>query len=245
MTTSAAAAVPAIEPEPRAPSRPRLAPRLCGEEGNGTAPSVEAAAGIFAIDTRPLVREGLATLARRALGCDAHALNDVGRAAAALRLAESPPRAVLLGLRSGDDPAELVRQARRVGVPVICVLDRVDGILARAALAAGADGYVVLDATDAPTLRATVIASEAGECFVPAELERFRASAGAPIALTARCLEVLQSLADGLHDDEIATRLGISTSSVRKHIASAQARLKASTRTQVVAIVAIDGLLVG
>ena len=134
----------------------------------------------FAIDARPLVRSGLATLARRALGCDAHALNDVDKAAAALRLAESPPRVVLLGLRSGDDPAE-----------------------------------------------------------------RFRASADAPVALTARCLEVLQSLADGLHDDEIASRLGISTSSVRKHISSAQGRLKARTRTQVVAIVAVDGLLVG
>ncbi len=215
MRTPTAAAVPAIEPV------------------------------IFAIDTRPLVRSGLATLARRALGCRAHALNDVDKAAAALRLAEAPPRAVLLGLRSGDDPSELLRQARRVGVPVICALDRVDGILARAALAAGADGYIVLDATDAPTLRETVTAAEAGECVVPAELERFRTDAGAPAALTTRCLEVLQSLADGLHDDEIAHRLGISTSSVRKHIASAQERLKARTRTQVVAIVALDGLFVG
>jgi DNA-binding NarL/FixJ family response regulator len=245
MTTSAAAAVPAIEPELRALSRPTLAPQPRGDGENGPAQGTDAAGAIFAIDTRPLVRAGLATLARRALGCSAHALNNVDRAAAALRLADSPPRAVLLGLRSGDDPAELLRQARRVGVPVICALDRVDGILARAALAAGADGYVVLDATDARTLQATVVAAEAGECLVPAELERFRAGTSAPVALTDRCLEVLQSLADGLHDDEIANRLGISTSSVRKHIASAQGRLKARTRTQVVAMVAIDGLLVG
>jgi DNA-binding CsgD family transcriptional regulator len=104
---------------------------------------------------------------------------------------------------------------------------------------------MVLDASDARTMRATVIAAEAGECLVPAELERFRVGPGAPVALTARCLEVLQSLADGLHDDEIAHRLGISTSSVRKHIASAQDRLEARTRTQVVAIVAVDGLVVG
>jgi DNA-binding CsgD family transcriptional regulator len=54
---------------------------------------------------------------------------------------------------------------------------------------------------------------------------------------------VLRSLADGLHDEEIGDRLGISTSSVRKHIAASQQRLEARTRTQLVAIAARSGLL--
>ena len=64
-----------------------------------------------------------------------------------------------------------------------------------------------------------------------------------PASVTERSLEVLGSLADGLHDHEIAIRLGISTSSVRKHIASAQTRLGARTRTQAVATAAREGLL--
>jgi DNA-binding NarL/FixJ family response regulator len=61
--------------------------------------------------------------------------------------------------------------------------------------------------------------------------------------ITARSLEVLRSLAEGLHDDEIAERLGISTSSVRKHICGAQERLRARTRTQAVAMAARWGFL--
>jgi DNA-binding CsgD family transcriptional regulator len=79
---------------------------------------------------------------------------------------------------------------------------------------------------------------------VPESLRWLAASdGGARPAVTERCLEVLRSLADGLHDEEIADRLEISTSSVRKHIASAQERLGARTRTQVVAIVAASGLV--
>jgi DNA-binding NarL/FixJ family response regulator len=211
----------------------------------GDPPSVAAlpAPRIFTIDARPLMRSGLAGLARRALGCGTQAVVDLDAAAAALRLASVPPRALLLGLRSGDDPERLVHRARHLGAPVICVLDCDDAPLVRAALRAFADGYVVLGDAGAETLRETVAAVESGTRVIPPALQRHRAAAAASGTITARCAEVLRSLADGLHDDEIADRLGISTSSVRKHIASAQERLQARTRTQVVAIAARNGLL--
>jgi DNA-binding NarL/FixJ family response regulator len=198
---------------------------------------------VFAVDGRPLVRSGLAGLARRALGGNAHALSDVDQAVAALALVKSPPRAVLLGVRPGDDPEQLIVEARRIGAPVICVLDTTDGDTIAAALAAGADAYLALDRADPETLDAALTAVEAGERVVAPELAAHAAGAGGARSITARCLEVLQSLAAGLHDDEIAAELGISTSSVRKHIAGAQERLGARTRTQVVAIAAVDGLL--
>jgi DNA-binding NarL/FixJ family response regulator len=245
MTRTAAAAAVA-EPQLEALSRPTnrleigstLTLQGGGEAGPNSAPRV------FAIDSRPLVRSGLAGLARRALSCNAHGVSDIEQAHAALRLVKSAPRVLLLGVRPGDDPEALVGAAREFGAPIVCVLEGREPALARAALAARADGYLPLDRATSESLRLTLDAVEAGERVVPDELRQLAASdTGAPRAVTERCLEVLRSLADGLHDEEIADRLEISTSSVRKHIASAQERLGARTRTQVMAIVAANGLV--
>jgi DNA-binding NarL/FixJ family response regulator len=243
MTRTAAAAAVA-EPEVEALARPTngleirstLTLQGAGEGDASPAPR------ILAVDSRPLVRSGLAGLARRAVSCHALGVSDVEQATAALRLVKSPPRMLLLGVREGDDPEALVAEARELGAPVVCVVEGSDPSLARAALAARADGYLPLSGATIEALRLTIDAVEAGERVVPDELRRL-ADGSAHRAVTERCLEVLRSLADGLHDEEIAARLEISTSSVRKHIASAQERLGARTRTQVVAIVAANGLV--
>jgi DNA-binding NarL/FixJ family response regulator len=229
--------------------------------GAGVARSSQAGAAIrstrvFAVDRRPLVRSGLAAIARRALGDGALALTDLSQATAARGLTESDPEAVLLGVRGGDDPAALVGAARRIAPIVICVLDRADPPLVRSALAAGADGYILSEQIAPETLRATIEAIRGGaEPAAPALHGPSPADGGVgggsitgpgtggPGSITERCREVLLSLADGLHDHEIAERLGISTSSVRKHVANAQERLDARTRTQAVARAARAGLL--
>jgi LuxR family maltose regulon positive regulatory protein len=61
--------------------------------------------------------------------------------------------------------------------------------------------------------------------------------------LTARELEVLGLLADGLAHDEIAARLGIGSETVRTHVRKASWRLGASTRTQAVATALRLGLI--
>ncbi len=57
-----------------------------------------------------------------------------------------------------------------------------------------------------------------------------------PIRLTEREREVLELLADGLHLDAIAERLGIGLETVRTHVQHASNRLGAANRTQAVAI---------
>ena len=235
------------------------AARVAGTAGAASAARVAGAGGaagtpgaairstrVFAVDGRPLVRSGLAAIARRALGAGALAVTDLSQAAAARALTESDPEAVLLGVRDGDDPAALVAGARRIAPIVICVLDRADPALVRSALAAGADGYMLSEQTGPEKLRATIEAIRGGAEPVAPELRSSsptEAGAGGPGSITERCREVLLSLADGLHDHEIAARLGISTSSVRKHVANAQERLDARTRTQAVARAARAGLL--
>lgn len=62
-------------------------------------------------------------------------------------------------------------------------------------------------------------------------------------ALTDRELEVLRLLADGLRHDEIGTRLGIGSETVRTHVRKASDRLGAVTRTQAVATALRQGLI--
>jgi DNA-binding NarL/FixJ family response regulator len=62
-------------------------------------------------------------------------------------------------------------------------------------------------------------------------------------ALTERELEVLRLLADGLRHDEIGTRLGIGSETVRTHVRKASDRLGAATRTQAVATALRQGLI--
>lgn len=198
---------------------------------------------IFAVDSRPLLRSGLAGVARRAFGAGALPVSDLDQAAAASRFLDAEPRAVLLGLRTGDDPAALLEHARRIAATVILVLDLSDAALIRAALAAGADGYMLVEQTNPDELRSTLEAAETGIRAIPPELHHARPGGAEPAAITDRCLEVLRLLAAGLHDDEIASELAISTSSVRKHVANAQQRLAARTRTQAVALATRGGLL--
>jgi DNA-binding NarL/FixJ family response regulator len=201
-------------------------------------------APIVAVDRRPLVRAGLARIAGNALACRVDAVADLAEAAVVLRASGSAPRALLLGMPRYEDPKLLVTNAMRFGVPVICAVDNEDDDVASAALAAGATAYLVIDQASAGSLRATLRRIEAGE---PATALGARPAnhvgRGLTAPVTERSLEVLGSLADGLHDHEIGVRLGISTSSVRKHIASAQTRLRARTRTQAVAMAAREGLL--
>jgi DNA-binding NarL/FixJ family response regulator len=196
---------------------------------------------VLAVDARPLIRHGLARLARCALGCEAHATVDVAHAAAALRRGGPADGVVLLGVRNGDDPGSLVHEARDLGAPVVCVLDRDDASLIHAAIAAGADGYLALELADADSIRSTVSAVLRGGSVIRLRSQNAHNGHGRPV--TPRAIEVMRLMAEGLHDHEIAQRLQISTSSVRKHIVNAQERLGALTRTQAMAIAVRQGLL--
>lgn len=206
---------------------------------------LDSALRILAVDGRAVVRSGLARLAGTALGCETRGVADLDQARVILKTQAVKPDAVLLlGIRPDDEPAALVEAARLLRLPVICVLGTEDATQIHAALAAEADGYLLLELLDLETVRAAVAAVRSGERVMPAELSGpcQRSHARWPV-VTARCLEVLRLLADGLHDEEIGQQLGISTSSVRKHIFSAEERLGARTRTQAVGIAVRRGLL--
>lgn len=62
-------------------------------------------------------------------------------------------------------------------------------------------------------------------------------------ALTARQMEVLRLLADGMTNGDIARRLGISANTARTHVEEIRRAMGASTRGQAVAKAREKGLL--
>ncbi|MBL8682312.1 MAG: response regulator transcription factor [Myxococcales bacterium] len=137
-----------------------------------------------------------------------------------------------------------------VGVTVVPVVAMVrDTGEARSALSHGARGVVRREAS-ARVLRAAVRAVSDGLVAIdPAlgepwthEPERAPASARSD-ALTPREAEVLQLLAEGLANKEIAARLGISDHTVKFHVNALMAKLGVQSRTEAVVRAARMGWL--
>jgi two-component system, NarL family, nitrate/nitrite response regulator NarL len=127
-------------------------------------------------------------------------------------------------------------------VPVVAVVS--DPSHVTPAIAAGARGVVMRDQVHSglyPALVAvksglTVLDTELASHLVGPKAPRVegKASHGARGELTARELQVVQLLAEGLSNKLIADRLGISDHTAKFHVNGVMAKLGASTRTEAV-----------
>jgi two-component system, NarL family, response regulator YdfI len=114
----------------------------------------------------------------------------------------------------------------------------------RAVLPRHASAREIIAAIESAANGLVAIHPESLEALQPAALGGERAAAAtAQQALTARETEVLAMIADGLGNKIIAARLGISTHTVKFHIASIFAKLNAGSRTEAVTIGIRQGLL--
>ena len=100
-----------------------------------------------------------------------------------------------------------------------------------AAIRAGATGYVVKD-VDQEELIAAIRQVSTGRSYLPVNIARMLAEREPRPELTAREHEVLQLIARGLINREIAQVLGISESTVRNHTIHLFAKLDVSDRTE-------------
>lgn len=139
-------------------------------------------------------------------------------------LAAETPVVVLL-----DDPRpEWTQEALRAGVRAILPSNLSSDQLV-AALQAVVAGLLILHPSDAATMP--------GASAAPAAL----AELAEP--LTPREREVLQRLASGLGNKQIADQLGISEHTVKFHVASILGKLGAATRTEAVSLGIRHGLV--
>ena len=134
----------------------------------------------------------------------------------------------------------------RIECPVLLVLH--DPKVAHEALAAGARGLILRDASPR-RVHAAVRAVSEGLTVVDEELSGAivphpRGDAGLVEPLTHREGEVMQLLADGLTNKEIAGRLGISDHTVKFHVNGILGKLGVETRTEAVVHAARLGIVI-
>lgn len=200
---------------------------------------------VLLVDDHPVVRSGLAALLGGEPGIEV-----VGAAASgeeALELAaDLVPDVVLCDLRLGPgiDSVAVTSALRERGIAVLILTtyDN-DSDIARAVLA-GAAGYLLKDAEPQDILTGIADAA-AGRLVLSREMEGRvveRMTQGVP-TLSARELDVLRLVAEGVTNRGIAKRLFISEGTVKTHLVHAFAKLGAESRTAAVAAARRHGLL--
>ncbi len=200
---------------------------------------------VLLADDHEVVREGL----RLALLRSPH-IRVVGEAAdgeTAVSLTERRlPDVVVMDLRMpGMDGIEATEEImRRVpDAKVLIFTAYSERALLQRGLESGARGYILKEAPHETLLRA-IEKVAAGETFVdPALMSALTQNRGSTDVLTAREREILQLLADGMSNADVAAQLFISQETVKSHVRHILTKLEADTRTQAVAIALRDAMI--
>jgi two-component system nitrate/nitrite response regulator NarL len=152
------------------------------------------------------------------------------------RVRELRPDILLLDVRMpGMDGLEVATAVTKEGLPtrVLMLSALADPALVERSFAAGAAGYVAKE-SHRDILAAALRAVAAGEQFVDPSIAG-RMIGTSRQRLSPRESQVLELIADGKQNPEIAAALGVSVETVRNHAASILSKLDAATRTQAVA----------
>jgi NarL family two-component system response regulator YdfI len=140
------------------------------------------------------------------------------------RLAKETPLVLLIEQSSTN----FAQRAAKAGVKGI-LASEIDAEALISALKAVANGFLVVSPEESAAIQTAVVTlREAEEAVEP---------------LTPREKEVLEKMADGLGNREIASRLNISEHTVKFHVASILGKLGASSRTEAVSIGMRHGLI--
>src|SRR5918995_6115957 len=207
--------------------------------------SEEETTRVLIADDHVLFRYGLKTMLARVKG-----FKVVGEAATgeeAVQMAtEELPDIVLMDIQMPqmngiEATRRLVESNPSIGVVMLTMFGDDDSVFA--AMRAGARGYV-LKGADAEEVLNVVRAVAAGEAHFGPEIARrlmgfFSAPKPAPPMeafpeLTAREVEVLDLIARGRGNAEIATRLYVSPKTVRNHISNIFTKLQVADRAQAI-----------
>ncbi|MFD7469237.1 response regulator transcription factor [Streptomyces tendae] len=210
-------------------------------------------ARVVVADDQTVVREGIVMLLGLLPGVEV--VGAAGDGEEAVRLvAELAPDVVLMDLRMPRcDGVEATRRIRseHPGTQVVVLTTYADDASVFPALRAGARGYLTKDAGGDEIVRAVhgVLSGDAGlapsiqrrllerlsESETQTESQPRRAGPPEPPdGLTARETEVLVLIAEGLNNTQIASRLQVSTATVKTHINNLFAKTGIKDRAQAV-----------
>lgn len=202
---------------------------------------------VLLVDDHELIRHGLAGAFRRADGFEV--VGEAGTVAGAVDLARTTTpdvvvSDVLLPDGSGLDIVRTLRRERKdLGLVVLTMYAGDEQIFA--AMDAGASAFVGKDAPSSAVVaaaRQAAVAPLSFACAGLAEAMVRRMTAGTP-KLSDRERQVLDLLADGLGVTAIASKLYVSESTAKSHIAKIYEKLGAANRAQALVAAMRLGLL--
>ncbi len=202
---------------------------------------------LLIVDDHPVVRDGLRGMFTAAP--DFEVLGEAADGVEAVRIAASlDPDVVLMDLRMPGGGgvaaiAELVRRGVRAKVLVLTTYDTDSDTLP--AIEAGATGYLLKDAPRDELFTAVRAAAAGRTVLSPAVASRLVSRVRGPgnEPLSAREREVLELVARGTSNRQIAASLFISEATVKTHLAHVYAKLGVNDRAAAVATAYDRGIL--
>lgn len=145
----------------------------------------------------------------------------------------------------GIDGIEAIRRVKRVAprTKVIALTASTDEARMIGALRVGAEGYVRKDA-EPETLLAAIRAVAGGATYLDPAVSRAVLAAATPADdLTDREFDVLRQLVLGRSNKDIAAALALAEETVKTHVGSLLAKLRAENRSQAVVLALKRGLV--
>ena len=204
---------------------------------------------VFLVDDHELVRRGLRELLTREP--DLRVVGECGSAVDAIAMIPAvAPRVLVLDWRLADGTGLAVCRSVRVTAPTtdVLVLSAYDDAVF-AAIDAGATGYVLKGVCGHELVDAIRRVGRGQSFLDPAVtapvLARLRESgraAATSVTLTEKERQVLDLIARGLTNRQIATQLGVAEKTVKNRVSLLLAKLGVETRTQAALLAADTGI---
>jgi DNA-binding NarL/FixJ family response regulator len=199
---------------------------------------------VLIVDDHPVVREGLASLLRKEISLKV--VGSAHNAEEALSILDrSSVDLVLLDLRlpkiSGINLLRMLKKLPRPPAVVILSSYRFEEEIFRA-VNAGAGGYLSKDASRAEIV-AAITAVNAGGKYFPPDIAAYIAEHESHSRVSPREVEILEMVAKGLTNKEIARVLNISPYTARNHINHICVKLEAADRTEATAVALQLGII--
>src|SRR5881409_2938561 len=197
------------------------------------------------VDDHEVVREGLRLSLSRAPHI--RVIGEASDGASAVELAvRRRPDVVIMDVRMpGTDGLEATKELleRQADAKVLIFTAYSERSLLSRGLESGAKGYILKEAPHETLVRAIEKVANGDSYVDPALMPAFLNGKEREDMLTAREREILQLLADGMSNADVAQRLFISQETVKSHVRHILAKLEADTRTHAVAIALRDAII--
>jgi DNA-binding NarL/FixJ family response regulator len=199
---------------------------------------------ILVADDHSIVRMGLIAMINAVPGMEIVAEAADGVQAIALFIKWNPDLALMdlrMPVKNGIEATiEIFKQNTAARILMLTALDGDEDI--HKALEAGVAGYVLKDSTEdklIPAIRAVA----SGQSWIPKEVAKRLASRRLFEELTPRELQVLNELAKGLANKQIADVLNISENTVKWYLKNILAKLRVADRAEAVAVAIQRGII--